>query len=853
MVLLLPLSLHAETFKPLLPSKYLCVRTGGASVNSLETLSIRNQKPRLLLVGKKSWDYNALSLQIQKLARGKTPAQKKQHNELLKVRAALLSCYDAKNLPRPDKKAENPPPLPTQPAAPTIAPTSLPSPVASPTPTPLEVPSGPPPLEVPSGLTVAQSSEGVVRITWRAVSNSEGFEIDRSPVFQSGAPMRVPRSITELEDRSGYGTFRYRARTFIGTRTSDWSDFVEVRLIEPAPNRPSQLRVSLSNLSTDVNVSWNDTSNDETGFRLERQSMNGAIWSATTSTQLNANVTTLLDHPGQGFHRYRIAALKESLTSGFTEWTTISRESGWTVFTPASSTRMIHVSSSLGDDTTGDGTEERPFKTFDRVRNEILNNHFDPLAGRWGTSMAWVLLKRGDIFRDRIFAWNFSGRSASEPFVVSAYGPESEARPVISPTSGDEAAVQIATSSLSNVALMHLDLLGRDEGSGQDGILMGGVGENLLIEDVRIRHFQNGIEVGASPSEVLSNVRIRRSVIADNFSVAGGHSQGLLANAIHGFLIEESVFDRNGWIPPGVVTPAHPGREPTIFNHNFYLYGQNEQVILRKNIVTRASANGISDNCSGAIEDNIVARNPVQIFARTAGTSVRNNVVLEGVDLSTSEPTYRNMGILIGPRWTDQPGAPRGPAVVEGNIVAHSLGLGHHPGIELTGSNYQEDASSITVRNNLVYNWIGAELFRVDGAPRNFWYDTVLVEGNVLHDDVADTAMIRYPFASIDSALLTFRNNRYWSANATTRGFYINDLPKTLEQWRTASGDNTSSVAPATFRDPTRTLATYHSTLGRSATFESFMDGAREQRYGSWDPNYAADPILSYLREGYAL
>jgi hypothetical protein len=56
---------------------------------------------------------------------------------------------------------------------------------------------------------------------------------------------------------------------------------------------------------------------------------------------------------------------------------------------------------------------------------------------------------------------------------------------------------------------------------------------------------------------------------------------------------------------------------------------------------------------------------------------------------------------------------------------------------------------------------------------------------------------------------------------------------------------------PGPFVDPSRSLETYHESIGGAATVEAFLGGTRAQRRGHWCYEYTTDAVLPYIREGF--
>ena len=84
---------------------------------------------------------------------------------------------------------------------------------------------------------------------------------------------------------------------------------------------------------------------------------------------------------------------------------------GWTVFTPSADTRTVYVSSSLGNDSNNGLSEAAPKRTIAAGKALMRDNFPD-----------WLLLKCGDTWDEPIGTWPNSGRSLTEPTLISSYG-----------------------------------------------------------------------------------------------------------------------------------------------------------------------------------------------------------------------------------------------------------------------------------------------------------------------------------------------------------------------------------------------------------------------------------------------
>jgi hypothetical protein len=179
---------------------------------------------------------------------------------------------------------------------------------------------------------------------------------------------------------------------------------------------------------------------------------------------------------------------------------------------------------------------------------------------------------------------------------------------------------------------------------------------DLLIEDCVFDSYTNGITLQNFDGYGIGNVRIRRSQVLNSYSLSSvGHSQGLYASGVDGLLVEQSLFDRNGW------NPAVPGAEATIYNHNLYIQSDSRNVQVRGNIIARGASHGIQLRPGGVLDGNLFVANSISVLLGGTLAEATNNVILEGKDIRPDLP--RGWGIEVLEATV---------GVLRGNIVAHA-------------------------------------------------------------------------------------------------------------------------------------------------------------------------------------
>jgi hypothetical protein len=357
--------------------------------------------------------------------------------------------------------------------------------------------------------------------------------------------------------------------------------------------------------------------------------------------------------------------------------------SGWTILTPSATTRTIYVSSSAGNDNNTGLSPTSPLATINKAKTLLRDNSPDHL-----------LLKRGDTFNESFGTWTKRGRSATEPLVLGAYG--IGARPLLK--TGTQNGITVWSASLdtfSNIAIsgLHFQADGNTgviPSAGLAGIRWDRPGSNLLVEDTVFEKYATNIVVqSVDPTRPFTDLTVRRSQILDAFANRSGqpghaHSSGLYTSNVRGVLIEENLLDHNGW-NESIATAS-----PTIFNHNLYIQTDSADVVVRDNIITRASSHGLQLRPGGVVDGNLFVDNSLGFFIAGAGGAAVDNVLLHG---STK------------PLWPDN--APRAWGIemkdIPGSRAIRNL-LAHTPG----GVGAMLGMNGVLAEDNYIYKW-GAE------------------------------------------------------------------------------------------------------------------------------------------------
>ena len=513
---------------------------------------------------------------------------------------------------------------------------------------------------------------------------------------------------------------------------------------------------------------------------------------------------------------------------------------GWTVVNASADTLTWYVSSSEGDDANDGTTAVTAFATLDRAREALID------AGRSGYP-DHILLKKGDVWRNKPHAWSLSGRSESEPMIISSYG--SGPRPRFEGNAG--------FSFAGNRNVRHVWLIGVEfycttgdpasadfdiDVSRSVGVGFTGGGGDILVEDCKFSYQGGGAVIQRYESDGMTDIKIRRCVFDHAYSTSS-HTQGLYAYEVTGLLIEECVFDHNGWLVQGDGHNTQAGGGATMFNHNTYI-NQCNQVRLKGNLFLRPSSignkfnsNGPNESIDTIVDDNFYYDGEIGISIggntddeyRFGNTVIKNNIF---TNIGRSNMTTRNFswGIEVKDNFNTR--------VVANGIINQAL-YGNSYGIQLSG----RTNNSVILEENLFYNVNGSPL-RMNVNPQ---FRDIVIRANRIDNGGTDFSCVRniYTFEH-----MTYEGNSYFSD--ADEPFYSEDTGYTdIAGWTASSGETEATFAAFSYTDSSRTLESYHISIGGSGVPEDYISEASLLSKDNWDERYLAAAVNAYYREGF--
>lgn len=546
-------------------------------------------------------------------------------------------------------------------------------------------------------------------------------------------------------------------------------------------------------------------------------------------------------------------------------------ESGWSIITPSEDSRLIYVSSSLGDDETAefyaprdiDDIEDpgviKPFKTIEAAHANTREGYPD-----------WILLRRGDVWGVSAAIHLKGGRSVDERSVITSYGKKALRPEIVKSGAKDILRVwaEVRYVAIVGISLYAID---RDPHSSQFAgwgntnelrgiyIYSGDSHEesmgSILIEDNRFNYLSKAISSAGDAKHV--DIIVRRNIIRNSYSELG-HAQGMSAGNTSA-LIEENIFDHNGWLVQQENRNEKDKEQgqATMFNHNTY-FSSSMDTVFRNNIFLRSSSiqnkwtanpKGESDEIISRnllIEDNLYVGGEIAISAggnddnnnghRWQNISIINNVMLA---IGRDQPTNRTLGWNIDANDWDG-------GKICGNYLLHTDNplVTNIYGIKLSGH-----SKDVIVSKNTIHGLNTPNSSSIHGAISVvdiYDKENISVEENNVQ---LDQGMLQVIVAEqLDS--ITFRGNRYFSTLEKSEWFRSDGINYPYSEWQSISGDD-ATLAQDIFLEPKRTFETYLDSIGFGSSIDAFVRSAMEQPARTWSENFSAKRINAYIREGY--
>lgn len=499
---------------------------------------------------------------------------------------------------------------------------------------------------------------------------------------------------------------------------------------------------------------------------------------------------------------------------------------GWTVVTPSADSRIVYVSNSTGNDANNGLTPETAKKTIASGMSLLRNGMPDHL-----------LLKRGDVFTNQTLVGLKNGRNTNEPIYVSTYG-VGERPQILTGTAS------VYDGNMNNVVLQGLYFRPHTRGLNNGTIGIGAylTGSNRFIfEDCYIGEYTGNIILYGG----FGN-QIRRNVITDAYGPQAVFTTGIYTNLTTNLLVEDNVFDHNGW------NANVSGAVGTVFNHAIYFDGDAAGThTLRGNIFSQSPSSAvkiIQQDGAFIVTENVFMRNGYDAqFGGSDDPAVHpiRGLIFTIENNSFIEQTDANGGVHgHGPRISNVEGG-----TFKNNVIANRLGTNaENATLIINDENWTAayGVHNLRIEGNKFYNTRGTVIVN---RPANGTHSGIQFVGNYFQEPKVATGE---PIVAIDTTTdQTFAGNTYYRAGATSNWYWSVNNSLSFAQWK-SQREPSAVQQNSQFFDPTRTTVTYAASLGLTS-FNSLMVEMRKQSRTNWRTEYTAAALNAYIQGGFAI
>lgn len=189
-------------------------------------------------------------------------------------------------------------------------------------------------LPAPTNLSLTVAGPGSINITWvNGAGNTAKIQVLRKQPDGTFLPVaQMPSTATFLLDMVNMSpgtTYTYRVRSY--ESDTSYSASIEASITAALPAPPSSLRVNVIS-SSGIMLNWTDNSTNESGFKIERMTDLGSVFTLIDTAA--SNTTTYTDNNASNGHTY-IYRLRAYNALGDSAYSSEATVSAWDSVAPA--------------------------------------------------------------------------------------------------------------------------------------------------------------------------------------------------------------------------------------------------------------------------------------------------------------------------------------------------------------------------------------------------------------------------------------------------------------------------------------------------------------------------------------
>tara|TARA_R110002072_G_scaffold298960_1_gene473698 strand:+ start:10234 stop:12573 length:2340 start_codon:yes stop_codon:yes gene_type:complete len=362
-----------------------------------------------------------------------------------------------------------------------------------------------------------------------------------------------------------------------------------------------------------------------------------------------------------------------------------------------------------------------------------------------------------------------------------------------------------------------------------------------------------------------SQILAYRCVVKNTYSETS-HQQGMFVGGTSEMLFDECIFDHDGWFKQrGIDVPLNTQAEgsATWFNHDTYISGihilwmRNPIFLRASSIGTKLTASTAQDATADTINaSHILIENPYYLHCEigiSAGGNRDHNsgprweyvFIVDPVFEATGhdQPTNRSLGWGLDIQdWSG--GAVVNPLFIGGandkvtNTYAVSIS-GHCDGVKILNTiAYDVGAKNVAT---------GAYAVRYREQGQSVM-SGIVEEGSIVQNPNSKSKLL------LDDVIngVTRKDCIYYSNNLNKDElFKFDEVYHGVEGAMAHPSMVDCRYAEVVFSDPTRSIKTYMASLGLEPSAEAFAAECGKQNIINWRPEFTAQAVNQYLREGF--